>query len=196
MSQHKEMQYERLHITSSHTLRRLLGILKKISQSIIVSLAKLYIMNWCKCKNRDIYWCTWSILCLFQKSMIFSWLTDPKSNDLSMDIFLSINFKNFHLVTFPWSWNRFEFQGWFKSCRNSIIDMFKCARGHIKIRVFLSLFLFVRSLAYAWTRMILNYKSISQGTCLLLMISNMAVNIFPLAISICKLTYATTRVLS
>ena len=52
--------------------------------------------------------------------MIFPWVTGPKFNDFSMIFFIFTNFKNFswNSMIFPWSWNRSEFQWFFKSCGN------------------------------------------------------------------------------
>ena len=54
--------------------------------------------------------------------MIFSWATDPKFNDFAMIFSFFTNFKNVssNSMIFPWSWNRSEFQWFFKSCGNRL----------------------------------------------------------------------------
>ena len=120
-----------LRMVSSYILWTLLGVFQKISQVFLLDLMNNISVNNVYIKYIFIYPCSKSKLCLFQHSMIFPWVTDLKFNDFSMsnwfkiqwffhDFFNFTNFKNFswNSMTFPWSWNRSEFQWFFKSCGN------------------------------------------------------------------------------
>ena len=97
MSQNGKTQDHMSHMISTHILWPPLGVfLKKICKVSLLDLMTNISVNNLYVKYIFIYPCSQSKLCLFQNSMIFPWVTDPKFNDFSMIFsFLEIS-RTFH----------------------------------------------------------------------------------------------------
>ena len=70
-----------LRMVSSHILWPLLGVFTKIWKVFLLDSMNNLSANNAYVKHIFIYPCNYPKLCLFQNSMIFPWVTDPKFND-------------------------------------------------------------------------------------------------------------------
>ena len=98
MLQNGKTQDHMSHMVSSHILWPLLGVFKKICEVALLDLMTNISVNNVYVKYMFIYPCNQSKLCLFQNSMIFPWVTDPKFNDFSMIISFLLISRTFHEI--------------------------------------------------------------------------------------------------